>query len=76
MAKKRAKKFNQYHQINCYQYHLRTTLILQGLDLKLAKMLKFDMNIMFKALRFWGKKLPYTKRNETSGSSYLYICYC
>ena len=48
MSKKRAKKNSiQYHQIRCYQYHLRTTLILQGLDLKLAKMLKFDLNIMF-----------------------------
>ena len=44
---KKEKKSIQYHQIRCYQYHLRTTLILQGLDLKLAKMLKFDLNIMF-----------------------------
>ena len=46
-CQKREKKSIQYHQIRCYQYHLRTTPILQGLDLKLARMLKFDLYIMF-----------------------------
>ena len=34
--KKSKKNSIQYHQIRCYQYHLRTTLILQRLDLKLV----------------------------------------